>query len=112
MTFLVLAAAARDGKRHFLAEPEAEVVETQAALDAPVSDLANDWQDAAMDTDGFDDDLAGGAGGDDLDSDDDQKKSDEEFSDEDVKKENKDEDKQKGKNKKHKKCMYNALSQG
>jgi len=50
------------------AEPEAEEVETQAALKAPVSDLANDWQDAAMDTAGFDDDLAGAAtGGDDLD---------------------------------------------
>jgi len=50
------------------AEPEAEEVETQAALNAPVSDLANDWQDAAMDTAGFDDDFAGAAtGGDDLD---------------------------------------------
>ena len=50
------------------AEPEAEEVETQAALNAPVSDLANDWQDTAMDTDGFDDNLAGaGGGGDDLD---------------------------------------------
>jgi coatomer protein complex subunit alpha (xenin) len=35
------------------AEPEAEEVETQAALNAPVSDLANDWQDATMDDEGF-----------------------------------------------------------
>jgi coatomer protein complex subunit alpha (xenin) len=50
------------------AEPEAEEVETQAALNAPVSDLANDWQDAAMDTADFGDDLAGAATeGDDLD---------------------------------------------
>lgn len=50
------------------AEPEAEEVETQAALNAPVSDLANDWQDAAMEADGFGDDLAGAvAGGDELD---------------------------------------------
>merc|ERR1711935_447877 len=51
-----------------VAEPEEEEVETQAALNAPVSDLANDWQDTAMDTDGFDDNLAAaGGGGDDLD---------------------------------------------
>mmetsp|Transcript_19280 Transcript_19280/g.41921 ORF Transcript_19280/g.41921 Transcript_19280/m.41921 type:complete len:1292 (-) Transcript_19280:1523-5398(-) len=31
------------------AEPEAEEVETQAALNAPVSELANDWQDDALD---------------------------------------------------------------
>lgn len=50
-------------------EPEAEEVETQAALNAPVSELANDWQDAVMDdAGGFDDDLVGAVGGgDDLD---------------------------------------------
>mmetsp|Transcript_31101 Transcript_31101/g.73309 ORF Transcript_31101/g.73309 Transcript_31101/m.73309 type:complete len:1289 (+) Transcript_31101:192-4058(+) len=31
------------------AEPEAEEVETQAALNAPVSDLASDWQDDVLD---------------------------------------------------------------
>eukprot|EP00536_Pseudo-nitzschia_multiseries_P004054 jgi/Psemu1/64445/estExt_Genemark1.C_650066 len=30
------------------AEPEAEELETQAALNAPVSDLANDWQEEAL----------------------------------------------------------------
>jgi len=49
------------------AEPEAEEIETQAALNAPVSDLANDWQDTAMDDGGFDDDLGAAVGGDDLD---------------------------------------------
>jgi len=46
------------------AEPEEEEIETQAALNAPVSDLANDWQDAAMDDFGASDGDLAAAGAD------------------------------------------------